>query len=259
MGVRRSGVLLLGAILLGCLYHLEEHAQFLRLRTIEMQPSERFPATAIWEGLPPEVERFGLLFGFVSHSLAEKLSARFPIRCTFSGRWSLHPVCTMEPHRPIIAIQYKEKSWYLGTEGHLWAMEHPWNALIDTEDADSIPVLHWEIERQLPIETISRDQVYMSRFAAKRVNRYMQTLQELHWLQSMQSWTLSRKTGEAVVRITLPLEGNRVTVILKDVPQSWEQTARAIDSIVRRIEAEEGKFLLDATYKDRIVLRQLYE
>ena len=158
---------------------------------------------------------------------------------------------------PHIVIEWKGEMWCISKEGRMWNLAEGSFGFRELE----IPVK--PIWRMRVPPTIGESGqflpsgVFPSIFSTDVIDDFLKGLGNASWFGGVEEVVLDRRAGDDFFRLSYVREGKNFTILIQRNKHEWEELNLALGHILDRLRLEDGNHLIDATYKGKIVVRNL--
>ncbi|MCL2010305.1 MAG: hypothetical protein FWG71_07125 [Synergistaceae bacterium] len=207
-----------------------------------------------WDVFPSRCLRFWPLFIRRSRDMAVFLERTNPVlvetRMTGIGSF----VTDIKLLSPRIVVEWQGKEWCISKEGRMWSLTDggfwfrelkiPWKPLWKLPDAG-------EEGRLLP------GGVFPSIFSTDAIDDFLKGLGGASWFDGVEEVSVGRRAGDDFFELRYVREGKDFTILIQRDKHGWEELGLALGHILGSLEGDSGGRLIDATYKDRIVVKNL--
>ena len=99
--------------------------------------------------------------------------------------------------------------------------------------------------------------VFPSIFATDLIDDFLEGLGDASWFDGVEEVALDRRAGDDLFRLRYVREGQEFTILIQRDRLTWEELSLALEHILDRLAREDGGRLIDATYRDKIVVKDL--
>jgi len=250
--------LLLLALVLGITISLESKTHFLRLKTIEATPEGLLSNAVIWKNVTEAERDFWPLLIFKKADYEKEIETNYPVESSLQilgwGKIGLHLEC-MEP---IIKLGWDGQYWYLSENGKMWQADMEENSMLTLSKVRGAPVLYWGNEKTTPYEVGNAERkIKTSVLPVEQLMDWYVTLNNIKWLDKILAIKAETNDGIPVVRLIFKnAQGmNGVAVLLPEDSTSWTVVSLAISKICPDLTSLSQNDFIDATYKDRIMVK----
>lgn len=250
--------LLFFALFLGIVISLESKTHFLRLKEIEATPDGLLQEVVVWKNVTETERSFWPLLILNKAEYEKEIEKNYPVECRLQifgwGKVRLQLDCT----EPIVKLAWNGQYWYLSENGKIWPADLDENNILTLSAIKRLPVLYWGEEKITPYEVgNSNDKIKISALPIEQIVSWYRTLKNIKWIDKILAIKAETNDGIPVVRLIFKnYEGaNGVSVLLPEDSESWVVTSLAISKICPDIRAMSQNDFIDATYKDKIMVK----
>lgn len=242
------------ALFAGAFCSVEAHYQFLRLQGMEIQPKGICSDSVFWKEVSEGGKRFWPLLYMESGSVIQNVEEEYPLSVSagLSGlgklRWNVTPL------KPWISILYKGDLWYLSRDGRLWKTDLSANKEIKGVLPPGGPLWVWGKGLPSPfLEGTPKHPIEKSSIPTDLISQWIDGLKGTGlWEKAMKVQVNSQENRE-VLTVFLQ-EGKWVQLKLDQDTKEWPAIVDAVRMILKKEISNDETLLVDATYKDRIIV-----
>ncbi len=249
--------MLLIAVVLGIILQLEARFQTLRLVSLSVEPASVMEDRIAWKAVSPRWERIWPELLWNERFFCEEIEKYYPVKTDLQLTGWGHFVLHVEPLKPALTLSWFNALWYVSASGRIWRANLPTNLEIRTILPPQGPVVVWGEGLPTPLATpeSSRD-IYVASLPIERITGWLKALDDVKWAQDAQVLIVKRTEGRNIVQLLLSAPpGAPQEVILKEDASDWRAVAGAIEKIHPNFLNNSISLLVDATYRDKIVIR----
>lgn len=242
----------------GILAAAESRYAFLRLYGIEIDPRGMIPENAVWGTVSPAQEKMWPLLWLSKEKYCDNIESYYPVnlRMELSG-WGKFRLEVL-PLEAAFRMHWAGKFWYVSADGRTWLSSLRENSFISSEKADALPMLSWSADRETAVDLSGdRGNVFVSGLPIDKVQLWYENLKVLGWSDRVKFIQAGFREGRYLVRLILfDPEGNSgASIILPDDPKEWQTSGLAIKKLYPDVSKISPNVLIDATYKDKILVK----
>ena len=242
----------------GILAAVEARYAFLRLHDIEADPGGIISQQAIWGTIKPSQEKVWILFWLSKEEYCRNIEAYYPVnlRMGLSG-WGKFRLEVL-PLEAAFRMYWGGRYWYVSADGRMWLSSLRESSFTSTEKADELPLLTWSTDRETPADLSGEHgNVFRSSLPLEKIMLWHENLKALGWSKNVKYIQAGFREGNYVVRLILygPDGENGANIMLPDDPKEWQTTGLAIKKIYPEVSAISPGIFIDATYKDKILVK----
>jgi hypothetical protein len=209
-----------------------------------------------WDVFPSQCLRFWPLFIQKSHDVAAFLERTNPVlvetRMTGIGSF----VTDIKLLSPRMALEWKGEVWCVSKEGRMWNVSEG----------------SFGLELKIPLKPIWRitassvageDEqllpggVFPSIFSTDAIDDFLKGLGDASWFDGVEEVALDRRAGDDLFTLRYAREGQIFTILIQKDKYGWEELGLALEHILDSLGRDGGGRLIDATYKDKIVVKDV--
>lgn len=246
------------SVLLGGLWSLFEYNAWFSFGNYSLKAPDPALERAFWELLPSRVLRFWPFFVRDSRNVGGFLEKKLPVAVRTEMRGLGSFSTRIDLLSPWLVAEWRGQLWVVSREGRMWNTADSSMRLSGMEIPER-PL--WRIPT-LP-ETLSRDVlplprgVFPSFLPTGTVEEFLARLGLCSWFRDVQDIELNRRAGSTLFKLGLVRGKQKFTVLIQRNGYGWQELGLALEQIVDRLSTEGGDHLIDATYENKIVVRNL--
>lgn len=244
-------------MLLGGLWRLNEHYAWMSMREKSVNAANSVLEERFWDIFPSQSLRFWPLFIRKSQDVAAFFEKTNPVlvetRMTGMGSF-VTDIKLLSPH---IIVEWRGELWLISKEGRMWNLAD-----------ENFGFMEMKIPRgpiwRMPVTSAVHGYeqplpggVFPSIFSMDAIDDLLEGLGNAPWFDSVEEVTLDRRVGADLFVLRYVREEQIFKVLIQRGRHAWEELNFALEHILGRIGEEDGNRLIDATYRDRIVVKDL--
>ncbi len=249
------GVLLLTAVLLGSLFRIEETCGCLRLKGVAIVPPHRGMEEILGQelkGLEEHVWPFAL---FDMPRFVERVVSVYPVEASWEiSGWGKIEV-RIKSLEPFCAVVWRDQRWLVAKNGRVWRFDLPEWREVEASQDEALPLIYWGSDMPPLVSKEDKGSVYALAFSVDKLTRWLSAVEETNRMGELSSLKFYRAGGDVFVEVRVNLRGREVVVRTRDEPESWGVISKAALQLLS--ENTKGNLLLDASYKDKIILKEI--
>ena len=158
---------------------------------------------------------------------------------------------------PHIVVEWKGELWCISKEGRMWNLAE-----------GSFGFREFEIPRKplwrVPVSsTVSENEqllpggVFPSIFSIDAIDDFLEGLSNASWFDGVEEVVLTRRAGDDLFELRYVREGKIFKILIKREKYSWEELSLILEHFLDRLGKEDGSRLIDATYEDKVMVKDL--
>ena len=155
--------------------------------------------------------------------------------------------------QPVFIVNWHDERWFITSSGMTWRESSPlWSyAIIDVRN---LLTLKWQ-NSMPPIvpDEANHNGDRQSIFPVVRTIELVEAIRKTPWIQTIKALELIKIAGELAVMVDVASMDKDVSILLEFSESTWGDLSPALEAIVKSSDAK--ALYLDATYKDKIVIR----
>lgn len=243
------------------MFFLERSFHLMRTREIFIQPEECFTETLLWNNLSGKNVRYWPLLVVGRKAIEEKIEKTIPVKLDFSisgfGRFRIG----ISPLKPVYIVRWKKILWYVAQNGKIWETSRPFNDLLPGITKPDGPV--FEIGAgfppPLPDGAFERrtDTIYRSLLPMDLMKNWKDEVLRLPWYSILEKLVIQKRAGEYYLVLLLNCKRGPVELLLRADSGTWPGITEALGKIMPGFPEGYKDIYIDATYKDKIVVKDL--
>ena len=248
--------LLLLGLLCGLFYALEGKTHAFRLLALRTVPSGVLPEALAWEIVPGSAQRFWPLLLLHRGDIERSLGERYPVtaRMRLSG-WGEFSV-QVTPLQPQLRLHWQDQVWLVDADGRIWKANLHQNTQVRGLRIPQGPLVYWGAGMPPPLSGAElRGDVSSSSVSVAQIQGWLQALDGLSWLGVLDALSVRREDGTTRLLASFRRGDLRVRLLLPTEDHMWPQLLAALETLWSQSPPGGGQLLVDATYKDRIIVR----
>lgn len=246
------------SMLLGGLWTLFEYNEWMSLRNYSIKAADPVLERRFWEMFPSQCLRFWPFFIRKSQDMGSFLEKTLPIvvrtKMTGFGVFSTD----IELLSPWVVIEWRGIVWCVSREGKMWNTSDP-STHIKGLDIPQKPL--WRMSPSaFPLSQDERPLpggVFPSLFSVEVIEKFLTEFENEPWFKDAQEIFLDRRAGADLLKLRLVRGKQEFVILIQRDKYGWRELNIALEHILDRLLKEGGNHLIDATYEDKIVVRNL--
>ena len=254
---RRKILLILTVILFGVFWAAESRYAFFRIRNIEVTPPDILSQRDVWGSLSKYQERYWPLL-WVTKDRQSKLIAMYhpmDVKLNLTG-WGCFALDCV-PLKPEIKMYWGGKYWYVASDGRVWLASLEQKRTVP-DKMHKVPLLYWSSDRTSPVDIAKGNgNVYVSSLPITKIMEWYGNIESFGWTKHVKYIQAVMRDGKPVVKIVfIPrLPESYLEILFSDDPAEWRDIGAAVKKIFTNLEEMPKKIFIDATYKDKIIVK----
>lgn len=229
------------------------------LRSYSVEADDPALEKFFWESFPAEGLRFWPVLLYRAQSIGDFLEKTIPVlvhtTMTGYGRFTTK----IDLLSPWLLLEWRGQIWCLSREGRMW----------NTADASlrvggmKVPAKPlWRIA-PLAGDPVSADErslpggVFPALFPVSVIKKFLAEFEKENWFGDVQEIVLDRRGGADLFRLRFVRGTQEFRILIQEDRYGWQELNIALGYIVNRLLKEGGNHLIDATYANKIVVRNL--
>ena len=245
------------SMLLGGLWRLNERYTWMSMREMRVNAANPVLEERYWDIFPSQCIRFWPLFMRKSQDVASFLEKTNPVlvKTRMTGMGSF--VADIKLLSPRLVVEWKDRVWCISKEGRMWNLADGSFGLRELK----IPLK--PLWRMLASSVVGEDEqllpsgVFPSIFSTDAVDDFLRGLGNASWFDDVEEVTVDRRAGDDLFELLYAREGRYCKILIQKDKYEWEYLSIALEHILDRLGKENASRLIDATYKDKIVVKDL--
>ena len=251
----KGRVLLLG-LLAGLFFSVEGKIHLLRLVSLRTLPSGVFSETLAWDLVSGTEQRFWPLLWLRRGDFERRLESRYPLtawmRLSGWGAFTLQ----VTPLRPRLRFFWQNQVWLADAEGRVWKANLRENTRVRGLRPPGSPMVYWE-EGMPPLLSGGdlQGDVAATSLPLEEIQKWVVEMDRLTWLGTLEALAVRREDGTVRILGSYRKGQQRIRLLLPEERADWGRIFGALEVLWSRESQAGSRLLVDATYKDRIIVR----
>ena len=255
---RRWGKLMLCSMALGGLWRLQERYALTAMGGYNLKIDNPALERRFWDVFPSDALRFWPLYVCKSRDMGNFLEKTLPVRVdtrmTGVGTFATHITALS----PWVIVEWKGQKWCVSREGRMWNLVDS-GAQVNNLKIPQKPL--WRVvsspdmigvdERPLP------SGVFPVLFPVAAMEEFLLGFSNSPWFNNVEEIVLGRRENANLFTIRFLSGGQEFLILLQKGKYEELEFNFALENILDRLRKEGGNHVIDATYKNRIVVRTL--
>ncbi|MBL3538908.1 hypothetical protein [Aminivibrio sp.] len=250
--------LLACSMLFGAAISYEEYSQFLSLDSISVQTGAPEAESLFWKNLGPAELRYWPIFFFKSADLKKKMESEAPLVFSLRRENVSDFFVELEPLQPWLRLRWKEKDFFLSRDGRIWESDHPLNSKFPGIRSPSIPP--FLLSEALPSPAVVPGEGIVVTSTVLPVSLFAEWVSGLEtsgWMSHTREVEISRREGNYLLRLNLNNRDRTVRILIRGDQARWKEISSAVSQILHQLQFSGGDLIIDTTYTDRIIVRNV--
>jgi hypothetical protein len=257
MGFLRFGWLKLVVcpILLGALWGLNEHYLWMSFRGLSVEAFDPALERRFWDVFPSRSLRFWPLFAQKSEDIKAFLERTLPvlvnIRMTGFGVFSVE----IKPLSPWVIVGWQGEVWCVSREGRMW------NAGDKSLELPGVKIPQKPLWRAASLSEPGEDGlplpggVFPSLVSTGFIEDFLSAFGGAAWFGDVREVSLERRAGSDLFRVRLVRGRQEFMILIQRDKYEERDLNETLARVLETLSGEGGSHLIDATYKNKIVVR----
>ncbi len=242
----------------GILAAAEARYALFRVYGIDIDPRGMLSEQVVWGTVSPSQEKIWPLLWLSKEKYCGNIESYYPVNLRMEltgwGRFRLEVM----PLEAAFRMYWGGRFWYVSADGRTWLSSLKENSFVASEKADALPMLSWSTDRETPVD-LSKDHgnVFTSSLPIEKIRLWHDNLKALGWSDKVKFIQAGFREGRYIVQLILfgPEESIGAEIMLPDDPKDWQTAGLAIRKIYPDISKILPGVSIDATYKDKILVK----
>ena len=251
--MRIISILMVMSVACGFFYGVEEKLYLFRLRNIDVVPENVLIEKETASLISRSSARFWPLLFIGYPSWKMEMEKKYPVRSLIRvdgwGEVVIEWLCL----QPIFIVNWHNERWFITSNGMTWHESNPlWSEA--NPDVHNLLTLKWHNSMPpLVPDEANPNGVRQSIFPVVRTIELVEAIRKTPWIQKIKALELIKIAGELAVMVEVASLDKDVSILFEFSESTWNDLAPALETIVKSSDAK--ALYLDATYKDKIVIR----
>ena len=245
------------SMLLGGLWRLNERYLWMTMDDLAVNAVTPALEERYWDIFPSRCLRFWPMFLRDSLDVAVFLERTNPVlvetRMTGIGSFVVD-IKLLSPH---IVVEWQGEMWCISKEGRMWSLADGSFGLRDIK-IDQKPL--WRVLTSSAVREgrqLLPGGVFPSIFSIDAIDDFLKELRDASWFDDVEEVALDRRAGDDLFRLRYVRDGKNYTILIQRGKYEPGELGVALEDVLGRLRREDGSHLIDATYKDKIVVKKL--
>jgi hypothetical protein len=245
-------------MLLGGIWRLNDYYVWLSIRDYRIEVSDPALEKRLWDIFPSESLRFWPLFLRKIRDTEAYLERTLPVfvhtRITGMGTF----VTDIKLLSPWVVVEWRGQLWCISREGRMW------NVTDGSLGIESLKIPQrplWRVPSlaaELSGDSYSLPKgVFPSLFSMEAIGNFLEGLGDAPWFGNIEEIVLDRRAGVDFFKLRYIREKQEFAILIQKDKYGWRELNIALEHVVDRLREEGGNHVIDATYQDKIVVRNL--
>jgi len=226
------------------------------MRDISVNAANSILEERYWDVFPSQCLYFWPLFIRKSQDVAAFLEKTNPVfvKTSMTGIGSFAvDIKLLSPH---IVVEWKGKSWCISKEGRMWSVDD------GSFGFRELKIPQRPIWRVPASSVVSGDElslpsgVFQSFFSIDAIDDFLKGLGNAPWFDGVEKVDLNRRAGDDLFKLHYVRGGQKFTILIQGNKYNWQELGLALEHILN-LQRGNGDRLIDATYADKIVVKNL--
>jgi len=250
--------LLACSLFLGSTLSYEGYTQFLSLDRVSVRTGDPEAEALFWKNLGPAELRYWPVFLFRSADLKKKIESESPLLFSLRRENFSAFFIDLEPLQPWLTLRWKKTEFFLTRDGRIWESGHPLNARFTGIRPPSTPPFLLSDTLPSPAGIPGEGIVVMnSVFPVTFFSEWVSGLETSGWMPHTREVEISRREGNYLLRLNLNIRDRTVQIIVRGDQARWKEISSAVSQILHQLQFSGGNLIIDTTYTDRIIVRNV--
>jgi hypothetical protein len=242
-------------MLLGGLWRLNEHYLWMSLRGLSIEAADPALERRFWDVFPSQSLRFWPLFARKSGEIEEFLERTLPvlvnIRMTGFGAFAV----AMKPLTPRVIVEWRGEVWCVSREGRMW------NAGDRSLWLPGLEIPRRPLWRVASLSGAGKDAlplpggVFPSLVSIDFVEDFLSAFGGEPWFEGVEEVSLERRAGSDLFRLRFIRGRQEFMILIQRDKYEGRDLNATLSSVLELLFKEGGSHLIDATYKNKIVVK----
>ncbi|MDR2529703.1 MAG: hypothetical protein LBD04_11935 [Synergistaceae bacterium] len=233
---------------------MDDHYALLAMRDYRVRANGPELEKLFWDVFPSRQVRYWPLFLNKARDAGAFLEKTRPVRVeTRVTGWGAF-VTEVRPLSPWMAVQWKRQLWYVSREGRMW------NAASEMTPPTPFPRPLWRVSANFDKQNQSAlpKGVFPSVFPMESIEGFLKDFGGAPWFGGVREVDLDRRAGSDLFKLRFVRGEQEFMILIQKDKYEWRELETALEGILDSLYREGVKrLLIDATYRGKIVLREL--
>jgi hypothetical protein len=250
--------LLLFSLFLGAAFSYEGYTQFLSFAGVTVESVDSEAERLFWKHIGSAELRYWPVFLFKSADLKKNIETESPLSFSFRRENLADFYIRLESLQPWIVLRWKEKNFYLNRDGRIWDADHPLNSKLSGISPPSTPP--FLLSDALPSPAgIQGEKIVVTNsvLPVAFFSEWVSGLETSGWMPHTQEVEISRREGSYLLRLNLKIRNRTARILIRGDQARWKEISSAVSQILHQLQFSGGDLIIDTTYTDRIIVRNV--
>jgi hypothetical protein len=241
------------------MWRLNEGFVWMSMRGFHIKVTDPALEKRLWDVFPSQCLRFWPLFLRRSQAMKVFLERTLPVlvstRMTGLGEFTTD----IELLSPWVLVEWREQVWCISQEGRMWNIADKNLEVIGLnlprKPLWKIPFLSAESSEE-DVYSLPRG-VFPSLFSIEAIEDFLVRFGHEFWFGNIEEIVVDRRAGAELFTLRFIRGRQELTILLQKDKYREQELNTALESILRDLQKEGGNHLIDATYEDKIIVKNL--
>lgn len=251
-------IFLIIALLFGISMSLVSKWHIFALKGIDAEPENVLPHSAVWCNVTSFQEHFWPALYIAKQNYEKKIEQVYPVQAKLGiSSWGTLKL-KIDVTEPIIKICWNGKYWYVSENSTIWSEDIEENNILLFERLKNVPVLFWGDDRTAPCEIgAATGNIKKCALPIGQITAWYENMRSLEWLDKVMAVKAETDDGKQVVRLIFKDKFGHtgVSVLMPDLAENWIVAGLAVNKICPDLQELSENDFIDATYKDKILVK----
>ena len=253
----RKIFILVVVLFLGICVSLETRMHICRLKSIEVQPVNLIPASALRNNITVLHKHFWPALFLGRKAYTRQIESVYPVKCNLICSGCGHMILKTEALKPIFKMCWNNKFWYVSADGRIWPTDLETNKNLNFQQFNP-PIIYWGENRVSPYEIGKNEgNIMKTSLPLENILGWYEDMKSVGWIRKVAK--IYAVTDDGMQKVKLVFKRRDGTeggaVLMPDERDRWVVLALAVNKICNDLQTLSQDDFIDATYKDKILVK----
>ena len=242
----------------GAIVSYEEYTQSLSLDNLMVRSEDPIAEAFFWKNITPQGLRFWPVFLFQANDLKRKIETESPMSFFLKRKGINGFDVELVPLKPWLVLKWRGKEFYLTRDGKIWDSGHPLNEMISGITRPKTPPFVFSEGLPSPSNDLPDGQVVTNTILPMEIfAKWTEGFETSGWKSQIREIGVSRREGRYLLSLSLRIRNRTVKILLRGDQSRWKELSSAVSQILQQLQFTGEDIIIDTTYTDRIIVRNV--
>lgn len=247
--MRRLRGLYFLALIAGCIFYVRDYRYWFALNDYHVKAQSQVQEQRLWEIFPKRCLTFWPYLYWDSEGIKEYLERDMPVRVETKSSWGKFETI-IEWLNVWVKVQWRGKLWCISKEGLMWENSP------GRQNDEGAAHLVWRINELEEGEPPQMYGVFKTPLSTEVITSFVDEFRSFKWFEAAGEITWERQAGMNLFVLQLVNGMQRIELRLQPEKYRGQDIGRTIEELFTRLTNEGGNQIIDATYKEKIIVRK---